>query len=241
MNQEDKISSLRLNALDIQSTDPQKSLELLMALVEEHERSWSVANLVLDDIIGIAKRYGYWDTAILACQKAQVLKPHSKEHYVVEERSCNLDREGKHIEAIEVRAAYARQKGKSSTLDYFADELIKHGAHDKAWHLYNEAITTMAQEGYSTHGIRQSMAKSLLQQDKPDSAVETLITGICEAKDLTGSIPSTLKRDLKKALQMAGFNLHLKQFRGLADEIITICETQGQQSAVDSFYQRKTD
>jgi uncharacterized protein with von Willebrand factor type A (vWA) domain len=242
MSNDDKANELRGKAMQVQSTNPRKALDLLVAITEEYSDTWTVANLVLDDIIGIARSNAFWDEAIEACSLAQNLKPSYREDYALEQQACQLDQQGDHLAATEVRLRKDTRRGKwSGTLGHYGDQFAQLGEHDKAWRLYNEAAILAIKEGRGSHSVRQKMAELLLKEDKPRTAVELLITGVHEAEQFGGKIPSTLVRALKKALRASGFNLRSAAFRGLADDLITICRTEGERPAADRFYQLADD
>lgn len=180
---------------------------------------------------------GFWDEAIEACALAQKLKPEHQEAYVLEARACGLDKEGKHVEATELRFVKETLHGKwYGTLRYFGERFAELGAHDRAWSLYNEAAGLAVKEGHSPHSVRQKMAKLLLKEGKPHTAVEILVDGICEAEQFADSLPKALVSDLRKMLKASGINLRLKRFHGLVDEIIAACKTKGRQTAIGIFY-----
>jgi|GEM_PF-5994988 len=239
MGQEDIVKEFRMEAFSLLSTDPRKAIELLMAAARRYEHSLTVANLVLNDIIEIAGRRGFWDEAIWACQKAQELKPIHREAYAVQEKVCRLNKAGEHIEAIEVRMACARKRGDQMALRSCGDKLAQMGEHDRAWRAYNEAASMAMEQGYHLPSVRMSMAELLIKEGKPDAAVEILITGIYEAQKMSGRVPRMVEKDLRKALNAAGINLRLKRFRGFADEVIVACKTRGQQYAIELFHERR--
>ena len=61
MEEEHAVDKLRKEALQIQLTEPRKALELLMDAAKIYPGAWAVANLILDDIIGIGRANGFWD------------------------------------------------------------------------------------------------------------------------------------------------------------------------------------
>jgi len=242
MNNDDKANELREKAMQMQSTNPREALDLLIAITEKYTDTWTVANLVLDDIIGIARSNAFWNEAIAACSLAQSLKPGYREDYALEQEACQLDQMGNHLAATEVRLRKDTRRGKwSGTLSYYADLFVHLEDHDRAWSLLDEAALLAIKEGRGSHSVRQKMADLLLKEGKSRTAVELLMTGVSEAERFGGKIPNTLVTALRKALRASGFNLRSTAFRGLADELITICRTESKQSAIDRFYKLADD
>jgi hypothetical protein len=93
-----------------------------------------------------------------------------------------------------------------------------------------------AQEKCGLYQIRQKMATLLLDEGKPNTAVEILISGICEAQRQEGTVPSSLERDLKKALIAAGCNIRLRKHSGIIRDVIATCKVHGERAAVELIH-----
>lgn len=233
MSRGENAFQLRQEAMWIQTEDPRMALDLLWAVAKKYPNSSTVRDYVVDDLIMTARLGAFWDDAIEACAVAQKAKPSFREHYVLEAQAFQLDKEGRHVEATEVRLKGSG--GWYGDLRYFGDEFARLGAHDRAWRVYNQAAEAAVKDRQSPHSVRQAMAKLLLKEDKPDRAVEMIITGIYEAQKVTGKVPKSLLTDLRKALRAAGFNLRAEQYRGLADEIASVCTEKGKRHALKLF------
>lgn len=219
--------------------DPRKALDLLWTVARTYPDTSTVTNYVLNDLISKARLAASWDEAIEACVLAQKLRPDLRESYAIQAQAFQLDKEGWHVEATEVRLKGA--SGWYGDLRRFGDEFARLGAHDRAWRVYNQAAEAAVKDGQSPHSVRQAMAKLLLQEDTPDGAVEVILTGIYEAQKMTGKVPKSLLTDLRKALRVAGFNLRAEQYRGLADEIASVCTEKGKRHALKLFQAQKAE
>ena len=240
---DNKANDIRHQALAIEHSNPRKAINLLVEAIKLYRDTWTVANVILDDVIRIGQANGYWDETIFACKMAQELKPEYRKSYSVTEKESCLLKDGRPAEALETRLAYdiadfkARKIGfLSPQLHRYGDRFTELGLHDRAWQLYNEAVAQAVAEKLSPHPIRQSMARLLLKENKPQSAVELLIAGICEATRFNTEIPNPLVKDLRKALNTSGLNLRLKSLRDLPEEIIAACKTKGEQSAIEVYH-----
>lgn len=238
---------LRLDALEKIFDNPRQALVELTNTTNRFGDTWIVRNYVLDDIIELGKKLGSWDEAIQACRTAKKLKPSYREAYTAKEEEILLLKEGKPIEALRLRLAHERKRIDETgtgyiwpTLHRFGNEFAKLGSHDEAWRLYNEAVIAAAVDGVSPHPICQSMADLLLNENKPNAAVEILITAICEA-DQYDRVTTTLINDFRKALRAAGFNLRKKRFRSLPDEILQACTDKGRDTAVNLYRARRVE
>jgi hypothetical protein len=137
MTSETSIDKAREKAWAMEGDNkPKQALNLLMQIAERNPDSWTVQNLILDDIIRIGKQYGYWDEAITACRKRAEewrFDTRQYEHFVTEEQACILDKDGRYVEATELRANYERQWGSDSrTLLVHAQRFLELEARDKA-------------------------------------------------------------------------------------------------------------
>ena len=209
----------------------------------KHGKSWAVANLILDDALRIAKADGFWDEAMAACKRIQRIKPEYGKYYAAESRACRVDKKGKSIEATKERVARDRRPGPGFTgsrkdwspcygaLRHYADVFASLGA----WRLYNEAVVAPVRIGQSPHTTRQAMAKLMLKENRPDQAVEVLITGICEAEKWAEKRPpKSIKTEPRRALRASGLNED-----GLAEEIVSACKEQGERYARHLLNSRK--
>jgi tetratricopeptide (TPR) repeat protein len=216
MDKEEIAEKLRNQALEIQGTNPQGALILLQNVMREYKDTYTVINLVCDDVIQLAKHLKQYDEAIEACHESIELRPDYRESFLDEIKACHLDKQGKQIEATDVRLASARKPGPFfvgnpieyypyyTTLRYFADIYANLGAHDKAWSLYNEAVINAVRDGQSPHSIRQSMASLLIDENKILQAIEILLVGIYEANKWKKVVPKAIISDLNKALKVVG-------------------------------------
>lgn len=236
MSEEDRAQRLRDEAMLVQTSEPRRALDLLWTAVQQYPRTSTVRDRIIDDIIATARYAGFWDDATRACALAERVKPDFREHYSAEAKACMLDKEGRHIDATEVRLIKA--SGWYGDLLRFGDEFARLGAHDRAWRVYNQAIAVASKDGVSPHTVRQAMARLLLKEEKPGRAVEVLISGISEAHMIKGKVPKNLAVDLRKALRAAGFDLRSEQFCGIDQEIIRVCETDGLRQALMCFQAR---
>jgi tetratricopeptide (TPR) repeat protein len=247
MSKEEITESQRNKALSLEKSNAREAMNLLINIINNYGDTWAVANLVLDDVIRIGKANGFLDEAIFACQKAQIIKSEYKSHYKIEERACQLEKNGDIFNATELRYRRDIEPGPFfrgsredwiphyTTLRYYGNVFADLNAHDKAWKIYNEAVINAAGIGESPHTIRQVMAKLLLKENKPANAVEILIAGICEAERWApkGS-PKSLIADLKRALKASGI-----ENQQAAEEIFFACKKHGQQYATDLFYKSR--
>jgi tetratricopeptide (TPR) repeat protein len=247
-NQEKSAETLRDKAVNIERKDPRAAIGLLITAIKKYPKTWTVVNLVLDDVIRIGTTNGFWDEAIFACQKAQILKKEYKKSYVIEERACRLEKNGDFYEATLLRYKRALEPGPFyegkrkdfvplyTDLRRFGEKFAELNANDTAWRVYNEAATSAARIGQSPHTVRQAMAKLLLKENKPINAVEILISGMCEAnKWAKKGIPKSLIADLKRAIKASGI-----EDNNLAEEIAKVCKSKGRNSAIDMFYKSGT-
>jgi len=155
MTSEKSIDKARERAFKLEGDDKAKqAMSLLMRVAEQNPNSWTVQNLICDDILRIGKQNGYWDEVVLFCrQQAEHRRsdPEGFEYFTVEGRAGILDKEARHIEAIELRADYARKwpLPYGGRMEAYADKLVELGAHDQAWRLCNEAVALTLREGVS--------------------------------------------------------------------------------------------
>jgi len=232
MSKDDSAYKLFERASNIQFSAPREALDILWEAVKLYPNTSTVTNYVLDSIIRIAEINKYWDEAIEACSIAQRLKHDYRKSYELESQACYLDKEGKRIEALEVRLKKETLHGKwYGTYRDFGDQFVNLGANDRAWRLYNEATTLAVKNGISPHTVRQSMANLLISEGKPNAAVEMLIIGISEAEQLNKKgVPKSLITALRKSLKAAG----VKDL-SFANELAGICEAKGQDQAISIF------
>lgn len=218
-------------------TDPRKGLDLLWELVSKYPNTHTVQNLALDDIIQHSELHGFWDDAVESCLVAARLKPGYADQYRAKAQACRLSGEGRYVEALEVRfKAETKNHIWHGSVHRFADEFAHLGARDRAWELYNSAIALAVVDGDSPHRIRQSMANLLLKENKPSTAVEILIEGVCEAEQLApAGAPKSMTTSIRKGLRAAG----LKE-RGLAQKIVSACKAEGKERAVQILRERVT-
>jgi hypothetical protein len=167
MRDDPKADKLHAKTQEYEYSDPLKAIQLLKEIVRDYKDSYTVSNYVISDILRISISNQYWDEAIGICMIAQELYPDMKKWYAMEIKACQLEQKNKFIEAIEVRFEQDSMRGKYSYFNrVYGDKLLKLGAHDKAWKLYNDGIILASKERISSHQIRQSMAKLLFKEKK---------------------------------------------------------------------------
>ena len=236
MDDEKKATQLRLKALMLERTNPGEGLEKLKQIAKEYRKSWTVGHLVLDDIIRIARESEKWDDAIEACVLGQELRPDRADGFAAEVEACELDRQGKHIEAAEVRLASTIKQGeKSRTLSWSGATFARLGARDRAMELFSRAIELAKQEQAATHPIRRKMADILIAEGKPREAVETLLTTVRETYDQNDEVPKVLVVAMRKGLQAVGFDRESGERNELADELIALCWDENKEEALERF------
>lgn len=239
MRREDKAMEMVNAARAIEDDDPRQAIEKLKLVAQEYPDTWAARNPAINDIISIAEANEWWGEAAQAAERGAKQKPLYTEDYDLSARAYRLREEGREYEALEVPLERRKAQGASSPGIYrhFANEFAKIGAHDRAWRLYNQAIGKAGEERVPTHRIRRDMADLPLKEDKPNHAVETMITAFHEAKLLMDKDPpKVVEKHLRKALRAAGINLRLQAYRDLPDRLIETCESQGREAAVELFY-----
>lgn len=228
----ERVNVLIREALDHEFTDPRLAIEKLWEVVNSFPSDTAVLSVALDALIRISAFNKEWDEAIKACRLAQQSRPEYRKAYSLEEQACVLEKEGKVIEATEVRLKIATLHGKwYGDIREFGDRFAALGKHDRAWRLYNEAVNLAVEQGYSPHSIRQSMAKLLQKEGKFNQAVETLLIGVYEAGQFSKrGVPKSLVKDLCRAFRMAGVK-DKKQI----DPIISLCLEGKWETAIKEF------
>ncbi len=238
MDDETKATQLRLKALMLERTNPGEGLAKLKQVVKGFPKSSTVGHLVLDDIIRIAPESGSWRDAIEACARGQKLRPDRADDFAAEAEACELDKQGKHIEATEVRLKSATRQGERGTiLRQYGDAFARLGAGDRAGELYKRGLELTAQEQAPTHAFRQRMADLLIEEEKPREAVEMLITGVRESADQSDEIPRVLVVAMRKCLKAIGFDKESGERNELADDLVALCRDKGEKQALERFSQ----
>jgi hypothetical protein len=103
MSQDDMANELREEAMRIRASEPRNALDLLWEAARKHPDTSTVVNLVIDDLIYTSWLGSFWDDAIEACTLAQKVRPHLRERYALKAQAFQLDKEGRHVEATEMR------------------------------------------------------------------------------------------------------------------------------------------
>lgn len=237
MGREDEVMEMISAARDIEDDEPRRAIDKLRAIAEKYPDPG--ATWVPDEIIRIAEANEWWEEAAQAAERGAELKPSYREDYAASARAYRLREEGKDYEALEVLLEQrgARAPVTARGYRYFAGEFAKIGAHDRAWRLYNQAIGKAGANKGVTHRIRRDMTDLLLKEDRPNQAVEMMITAFHEVGLLMDEDPpKVVEKYLRKALRAAGFNLHLQEHRDLPDRLIETCRSQGREAAIELFY-----
>jgi tetratricopeptide (TPR) repeat protein len=248
MGREKVADKLRNEAYDLfTSSDQEKALELFLKVMREYQDTWTVDSLVCDDVRMVAEIVKNWDAAIEACKVSAKLRPEDQIYYQAMIKEYQLDKKGKHIEAVEARVRRAKTppkhfKGKQKDFvpPYgeilgYADIFLKLGANDRAWGLYNEATTYAVRNGVSPHSVYKAMGDILLKEQKPLQALELFLVAICEAKRWTEKheYPKSLVNSLNRALSAAG----IKE-RGFGQQVADMAATKGNDQAYSMVKKR---
>ncbi len=118
---------------------------------------------------------------------------------------------------------------------HFAKKFHQAGYSDRAWELFNQAVRHAIAEGYPTDHIRRDMANQLNDENHNDTAVQIMFSAIVEAHHIQGEVRDWVIYELKDKLRKAGFNMRLKQFRGMGDKLAKLCIDEGFASAKDYY------
>lgn len=232
MNKEDEATRKYEEAMGYEYSEPERALSILRQAVSDYPQTLTVNNHVLDSIITIAISIKNWDYAIDACKIAEKLKPAYKESYKLEREACKLEKEGKIIEATEIRLKKDSLHGEwYKSLRVYGDKFAELGAHDRAWGLYNQAVRVAVSEGDSPHTIRVSMAKLLIKENKPKQAGHMIITGIDESNRYSKKgVPKSLVNFLNKIMKSMGIKDRKK-----AEDVAHLSKTKGFKIAIQQF------
>jgi len=248
--EEREIETLRSEGLRLSASDPGKAAHLLLEIVRRYEDTHMVANAIAGEALNCAIDGAEWDVAIEVCQRMRKRKHSYAQYFFDEERACRLDKQGQHIQALELRfsrgvgslqpADAGEYAAHASGLCHYGDRFADIGAHDRAWRLYSDALESAWQaRPRQTHLIRLSQLKLLLKEDKPQNGVEMMLLAINESQMLNRNVPKTLVTGLRKALRASGFNLRKKENRGLVEELVSISSRRsGDKRAVQLFHDR---
>jgi hypothetical protein len=237
MSPEDDAHRLRTRAMEIQSSDPRESLRLLMEVIHKYPDTLEVTNLVVSDIVSVCVNSRMWDEAIASCAIAQTIRPDSAEYYQLEADACRLMKEGREVQATELRLRHDTLSGQwFGTIREYGDKFHALGANDRAWQLYIDATRLAVSQQQSPHTVRESMARMLLDENKPATAVETLITGMCEASRWAKKgIPKSMIALLKRSLRLCRMT-ETPTF----DAILDACKSDKHDQAISAFRLAKT-
>ena len=205
MNAEDAAWKLYQEAMEYAFSEPDKALSLLNQVIKKYPETSTTDSYAIDQIIMISTQNKQWDQAIHACEIAGKLKPDYRKSYKLEIEALKLEKASNLIGATEKRYQKETLSGEGyGTARDFGDKFASLGEHDRAWELYNRAVTLAIKQGKSPHSVRQSMANLLVSEGKTEQAIEIIITGIAEAKRYSKSVPKSLFTYLRKLLRQLG-------------------------------------
>jgi len=232
MSREDDAQLLRNRAMEVQFSDPGESLRILKEVIHKYPDTSTVTDNAVADIVSVCVVNRMWDEAIASCAIAQTIRPDHAEHYQLEADACRLMKEGREVEATELRLRKDTLYGQwFGTIRDYGDKFHTLGANDRAWRLYNEAARLAVSQRESPHTVRESMARFLLDENKPATAAEILITGMCEASRWAKrGIPKSLITLLKKALRLCRIT-DTPTF----DTILEACKSDRHDQAISAF------
>lgn len=226
---ERKATALFDQALDLEFSEPLRALNLLKQAVRDYPQTLTVNNYVLDSIIRIAISNNLWDEAIEVCNLAQKLKPEYRDSYSLEAEACRLDKEGKRIEATEIRYKKDTFFGEwFGTVRNYGNKFAQLGDNDKAWAFYNKAVILAAKDNQSSHTVREAMAALLLSENESIQAAELILVGIEDAEKYSKKgAPKSLSTFLRKILRQLGIKDSRK-----AEELVIEYKIHGKDEAM---------
>jgi tetratricopeptide (TPR) repeat protein len=203
---EDTILAKRNAAL--KTKDSRNTLGSLVTLARENPKSWTVSNLIVDDIINIASSLEDWKAAAWAANLAIKLDRYP-EHFRIQERYYQQRSKGLHAQAIQYLLEQELKNQPHKGLAYFnaGKRYSEIGDADMAWKCFNNSVTHSLSEGTRTDDVRREMSNLLIAHGRPKQAVMLLLQAIVEADSHPSSAPKSLEKLLRQAITEAGINL----------------------------------